>query len=355
VFEKPGTYATGPSKQKTSFAKGTVYFRHGAKSEPGNTEDIRKALERRLEIVRRSWMKGVRKVVQAPTGSRIITVTPGESGYTNTASSAFRVVKDKNAAPVRFTRDPTESSGIFLHEELSDGIFDEINNIIDANKVLTKGKKRFLFGESVYYRIYAERKYVQQPKEILDLLAQAAFMSLYCPGLYWFLNLPAKACADILAYLYRTLTHPYVYNLIRIALLLGDEFSKWLFDKFQKKWRKHPQPPTFFWSFKETIRKLSTKNKTLLALRLSPSSPVNLPNDQHSMTANELLIDPDRSSKLLSRSCMLVFDGNKQQIPIARRLDYLTYGRGLEKRASEIVRATLLLIGSEKPGEMLDN
>ena len=35
VFSKPGTYDVGGGKQKTAFSGGTVYFRHGAKSEPG--------------------------------------------------------------------------------------------------------------------------------------------------------------------------------------------------------------------------------------------------------------------------------------------------------------------------------
>ena len=34
VFTAPGTYDVGGGKQKTAFSKGTVYFRHGAKSEP---------------------------------------------------------------------------------------------------------------------------------------------------------------------------------------------------------------------------------------------------------------------------------------------------------------------------------
>lgn len=36
VFERPGTYDIGGGKQKTAFSAGSVYFRHGAKSEPGN-------------------------------------------------------------------------------------------------------------------------------------------------------------------------------------------------------------------------------------------------------------------------------------------------------------------------------
>jgi predicted HTH transcriptional regulator len=41
VFTKPGTHpvAGDSGKQKTAFSKGTVYFRHGAKSEPATTAD----------------------------------------------------------------------------------------------------------------------------------------------------------------------------------------------------------------------------------------------------------------------------------------------------------------------------
>jgi predicted HTH transcriptional regulator len=42
VFTKPGTYEIGGGKQRTAFKEGAVYFRHGAKSEPGNSEDIRR-------------------------------------------------------------------------------------------------------------------------------------------------------------------------------------------------------------------------------------------------------------------------------------------------------------------------
>ncbi len=34
VFERPGTYSVGKNQQKTAFARGSIYFRHGAKSEP---------------------------------------------------------------------------------------------------------------------------------------------------------------------------------------------------------------------------------------------------------------------------------------------------------------------------------
>jgi predicted HTH transcriptional regulator len=44
VFTAPGTYDIGGGKQKRAFGQGTVYFRHGAKSEPGTSDDLRVAL-----------------------------------------------------------------------------------------------------------------------------------------------------------------------------------------------------------------------------------------------------------------------------------------------------------------------
>jgi len=54
VFTAPGTYDIGGGKQKTAFSKGTVYFRHGPKSEPGTTEDLRAAIDRELDRIRRA-------------------------------------------------------------------------------------------------------------------------------------------------------------------------------------------------------------------------------------------------------------------------------------------------------------
>src|SRR5262249_29481475 len=76
VFSKAGTYAVDNSKQKTAFSAGTVYFRHGAKSEPGNSNDLRRFMERQIEMVRRSWLDGIAKVVEAPSGARIVVLPP---------------------------------------------------------------------------------------------------------------------------------------------------------------------------------------------------------------------------------------------------------------------------------------
>lgn len=95
IFQNVGTYKAGPKKQKTAFSRGTIYFRHGAKSEPGSPDDLQKFIERRLESIRKEWLEGVRKVVKAEPGSAI-RVFKGE----------VRESRSQEAVPIRFVDDP---------------------------------------------------------------------------------------------------------------------------------------------------------------------------------------------------------------------------------------------------------
>lgn len=97
VFVQPGTYEVVPGKQKTAFGRGTVYFRHGAKSEPVNSRDLREFLEREIDRARRSWLGNIRKVVQAPTGSIVNVVRPGAPVDAAMHAAAVRLVDDPEA------------------------------------------------------------------------------------------------------------------------------------------------------------------------------------------------------------------------------------------------------------------
>lgn len=86
-------------KQKTAFAQGVVYFRHGAKSEPGTTEDLERCLKREIEAAREAWLGNVRQVLEAPLGSRIVVLPPGQSA--SAEGFAVRVVDNPDAPVVR--------------------------------------------------------------------------------------------------------------------------------------------------------------------------------------------------------------------------------------------------------------
>jgi hypothetical protein len=57
---------------------GHAYFRHGGKSRPATAEDLRKFLERRLDLVRRHWLKSIREVLIAPEGAHVAVVETTE-------------------------------------------------------------------------------------------------------------------------------------------------------------------------------------------------------------------------------------------------------------------------------------
>lgn len=95
VFEKPGTYVDDQGRHKTAFSRGTVYFRHGAKSEPALARDLARFANAEGNRLRRDLLKNVRKLSNAPTGSEVIVVTP-KAGPAGTVER-FRVVDDPNA------------------------------------------------------------------------------------------------------------------------------------------------------------------------------------------------------------------------------------------------------------------
>jgi len=72
VFVKPGSYTSEEGKSKSAFTRGTLYFRHGAKSEPATSADLRAFIERRLETIRQDWLGGINRVISAPTGTEIV-------------------------------------------------------------------------------------------------------------------------------------------------------------------------------------------------------------------------------------------------------------------------------------------
>jgi hypothetical protein len=71
VFTKPGSYEIAGGRQKTAFAQGTVYFRHGSKSEPANSDDLASWRDREVEKVRKTWLGGIRKVVETGSGDTV--------------------------------------------------------------------------------------------------------------------------------------------------------------------------------------------------------------------------------------------------------------------------------------------
>jgi hypothetical protein len=101
VFERPGTYAIeNNTKQITVFGQGTVFFRHGAKSEHGTGDDIRKFMQQRIIEMEALLLKGMRRVAESPRGSKIQVVPAGTVDERPGSAISVRLTTDKSARGV---------------------------------------------------------------------------------------------------------------------------------------------------------------------------------------------------------------------------------------------------------------
>jgi hypothetical protein len=111
VFERPGTYEVGGGRQKTAFGQGTLFFRHGAKSEPANYADMVEAVNGLIERRRRLWFKNIRRVIEAEPGDTVQVVRPPDTGTEPVLRG--RIVDDRNAMPIR----PEEADSLWPNRQ----------------------------------------------------------------------------------------------------------------------------------------------------------------------------------------------------------------------------------------------
>ena len=118
VFTAHGGYPTKPSGQGVAFRQGSVYFRHGAKSEPGTSEDLRSSIEREIERVKGFWLDGIGKVMAAPDGSTVQIVQKDVRLSDTSEATAVRLTKDQDSPALSVgtvtLRDTPEASAIRL-------------------------------------------------------------------------------------------------------------------------------------------------------------------------------------------------------------------------------------------------
>jgi hypothetical protein len=99
VFVRAGTYLGLDGKEKVAFHNGTVYVRHGAKSEPATPDDLTAMIERQVEKRRSAWLRNVRKVVEASPEQDVVVVTRSPEGA-KVGPSVGRIVTTPDAPGV---------------------------------------------------------------------------------------------------------------------------------------------------------------------------------------------------------------------------------------------------------------
>lgn len=231
------------------------------------------------------------------------------------------VVLSKEGQKIALTRNRDEAEGTLYYEELHEGIFDEINNVVETNRILAKENHHFLLGPSLYYRIYSERQHVKFNIETFDLLARAGMLDFYSPFLFWLTKLPPKNVADIMFDLYSWLKSPCIYNLLKLSIIMGTEVTEIFKNLIDKEYQKKVQKPDFVYTFLEMLKSRNS-NPVLKALRVTSNK-----NCVENYQYGQLLNDPNIPLNLLSKECINVFKGDISKRSITRELDYLAYSK----------------------------
>lgn len=324
--------ATG--SKSTILQKHAVYCRQGAKSDLATPSQHHKIIANRTEMLRSELLARIKEVaIPVPVGVR----SPGAQGIGTTLKVA-RITDDPNAPAVRLTRSKDDAAGVFLHEELYDGLFEEINNVLEANDLLAEGRNGFLLGEEVYYRIYAERQHVTGEGRMVPLLVQTAMHQFYAPCLYWLAKMPAGDLARILTDSLQENKYRYMHMVIRLATLFGQELSDWLFAKLERKWYRYRQKPQYFWTFQTIRNRTGVSDVRLLAARTTATAAISLP-DKNRVIVRDLLNRPEQAAKYLSDVCVRVFKGAKEYKSVSRNLDILAYGNQISSKSEDVANA----------------
>ena len=216
--------------------------------------------------------------------------------------------------------------------------------------LLARNTKKFVLGEPVYFRIYAERQNVKQRAEVLSSLLTNAFESQYVPYMYWVLDLPGERVANALVTQYFHPKQPYITGALKAAICLGDDYCDWLLSRMRRKWEKQSQPPRYYHKLQEMIALREKKDYRLIAIGKSRDSRIEA-YDAGQLTLGALLDDPTLCESILSQTCKEVLhDSSSFNRSTARDLDILAYGKLLRGKAGSIVKALKKLIGDELPG-----
>jgi len=234
-----------------------------------------------------------------------------------------KVILSDEGEKINLTRNRDEANGTFYYEELAEGIFDEINNIVDANRILSRGNDQFMLGAALYYRIYSERQHVNYNIETFEILARTGAMNFYGPFLYWLIKLPPANIVNILMEIYNQSKSPNIHNMTKILLILGNEALTIFSSLFAERYKDIVQKPDFYYTFLEQIRS-KTSNPILKALKAS-SSKIIFENYNYGHLLKESAIP----LKLLSQECLNVFKGQTTQRTLIRELDFIAYGQFL--------------------------
>jgi hypothetical protein len=169
IFSAPGEYERPAGRKKTAFNKGTIYFRHGAKSEPGTTDDLRRALENELGRVKGFWLDGITKVVQAPPEAIVEIVTPTVT-LDKAASQAIRLTTKAEGAAFRVV--DNDQLYPYREKELGQRMSEVLGLRVASSYAIRMVRKQFAIDENPNYSYKGKFGTRQYSEAFVEWLAE---------------------------------------------------------------------------------------------------------------------------------------------------------------------------------------
>ena len=219
VFTQPGTYGIGSGKSASAFAKGSVYFRHGAKSEPGNTNDLRKSLERELTRTRKSLLKDIRKVIHAPIGHQVKVLPPGVVESELPSVYPIRIVDDLSAPAYR--------------PEWDESAYQSPRQIVVGALKSWKRDRGSYASESDMWTLYAFRNDLQLDEEKAECLLESA-INRYAPFFFFAQFLSIQYLIDFVKRVSEKGKYPAPFMVVKLAYVIGGRVASELLDHIEK-------------------------------------------------------------------------------------------------------------------------
>jgi hypothetical protein len=206
VFTKPGAYQIDAKTQKTAFSAGTIYFRHGSKSEPARQSDIQGSFEKLFTQRRREILTGVRKVVNAPSTHRVA-ILPKE----------FRVTDDPSAQAVRVTDD---LDAPVVRGLIGRGEYRSVNEELDGViRGLVTDPEAYA-ADAQLWRFYERRQGLTATPEALRALLVCS-LHRHCPPYYWALHLGLPDATEICKAEVAKDRYPGINVAVRLSYAIG--------------------------------------------------------------------------------------------------------------------------------------
>ena len=326
---------TASDKRSVIIEKYCLYYRSAGRSARATPSQHQKIAVRRAESFRADMLRRVREVPIPTPGASPDVIHPAQI-------VTARITSDKDAPEFRLTRESGKAEGVILYEQVSDLLFEEVNNILDANWVLAKGKTLFLLGEPVYYDIYGKRHHVVG-RENHNLLARAGLVDIYGPHLFWYTLLTPKEVAELFAKMLHEAKSPSIHALNKFAALAGQDVSEWFWKVFDGYWKDRPRKPDYYYSMKENRKHPKTGDARLVALRVKERKSIAVPTSDRLMTVGDLIAQPDVCRDLLTGCCKEILNGRTDLRDSARTLDVLAYGLEIRQKGQEVYSELLKL------------